>query len=99
MIETWQGLSRAYVGLSEEGQEKVKSAAIACLLHLPERCPIPKVINTPCPHPTCDSMLPILETQSELQLCSCRNYNLWVAWRDEGPIVGLVNPVVHEEEL
>lgn len=99
MIESWAKLNRAYFELSDEGKARVKDAAVGAYLHLTETCPIPKVFNTPCPHPNCDSMLPILESQSEMQLCACRNYNVYVAWKDDGPIVGLVSPVVHEEEL
>lgn len=99
MIETWEGVCRAYFGLSEEGKEKVKSAAIAYILHLPEKCSFPKPFNCPCPNPNCDALLQILETDTEDKLCTCRNYNLWITWKDKGPIVGLISPVVHEEEL
>jgi hypothetical protein len=99
VVETWKELNQAYFALSEAGQEQVRTAAIACIAHLKEKCPNPKIFNTPCPHPDCDSLLPILETQSGLQLCNCRNYNLLIAWGSEKPIVGLVNAVTHDEEL
>lgn len=99
MIETWEGVNRAYFELSEQGKRQVKEAAIATILHLKERCPIPKIFNCQCPNPMCESLLPIRETDAEEQTCTCGNYTLWIAWRGEGPVVGLVRPVVHEEEL
>jgi hypothetical protein len=98
VVETWKAVNHAYFGLSDEGREKVKEAAIAYIAHLPERCPNPKLFNVTCPNPMCASLLPILETEQGESICSCRNYNVWVAWRNNKPIVGLLSPVVHDEE-
>lgn len=93
MLGTWKDVHNAYFALSEEGQQKVRDAAIACILHLPERCSEPRIFNTRCPEPMCESMLPILETDSEEKICTCGNNYVWVAWREETPVVGLVRPV------